>query len=306
MKHLKKRYFILLSILTAFFWMNTTSCYKGPEGYLADSVFYTPRQVAVTPGRTQALAPSLDGQGSSKPLTISIYRVHAVTDGKDYTGQFLQEVDVTEWIAEFTKKEKTIDEILPKRKDVKRPLLEINPISGIITINEVRNEGVLPVGEFWLDIKIKNINGEFISKKAIKLITRAYTTSTVTVPTVTGEITGATVTINRKGDGHSLKVKILEKNGTIVPVDSLSSPVGVSTTFAAMPNYGLVKEAGVYTYQMLFPWPTYFGTQRIFLERKKLIKNPVTDLNEVKRIYSFDYTFSIIPSGEWEMTVQMR
>ena len=305
MRHFKKRYFILLSILTAFFWMNTTSCYKGPEGYLADSVFYTPRQATVVPGKTQTLAPSIDGQGSSKPLTFSIQRVHGVTDGKDYTWQFLQEVDVTEWIAEFTKKEKTIAEILAKQKDVKRPLLEVNPVSGIITINEVRNEGTLPVGEFWLDIKIKNITGEFISKKAIKLITRAYKTSTATVPTVTGEITGATVTINRKGDGHSLKVKILEKDGAIVPVDSLSSPVGTTTTFNAFTNYGLVKEGGVYTYQILFPWPA-FGSQRIFLERKKVIKNPVTDLNEVKRIYSFDYTFSIIPSGEWEMTVQMR
>ncbi|MDR6785733.1 hypothetical protein ABIE26_004798 [Pedobacter africanus] len=305
MRHFKKRYIAIFGILTAFFWMNTSSCYKGPEGYLADSVFYTPRQVIVVPGKTQTLAPSIDGQGSSKPLTISIQRVHGVADGKDYTGQFLQEVDVTEWTAEFTKKEKTIAEILAKQKEVKRALLEINPISGIITINEVRNEQTLPVGEFWLDIKIKNIAGEFISKKAVKLITRAYKTSTVTTPVVTGDIAGASVNIIRKGDGHSLKVKVLEKDGSIVPLDSLSSPLGTSATFSAFTNYGLTKEAGVYTYQILFPWPA-FGTQRIYLERKKLVKDPLTQVAEMKKIYSFDYGFSIIPSGEWEMTVQMR
>ena len=285
--------------------LGNISCYKGKEGYIADSIMYTPRLVTIIPGKTQTLSPSLNGNGSSKPLTISIHKIHGVSDGQDYTQQFLQEVPVTEWIAEYTRKEKTIEEVLKKRKDVMRPLLEMNPVSGRITVNEIRENGILPVGDFWLDIKVKNISGELISKKAIKLTTRAYNTHTVSIPRVGGEIKSADVKVVRKGDGTALNVKVIESDGTVIPLDSLTYMLDKSMTFDAFKNFGKSVKDGVSTYQVLFPWPE-FGNQRIFMQREQIIKDPVTGESKKETKYYFDFTFNIIPSGNWDMTIELK
>lgn len=281
------------------------SCYKGKEGYIADSIMYTPREVAVIPGKSQILSPAINGNGSSKPLTISIDRVHGVADGKDYTEQFLQEVPVSEWVAVYTRNELTIEEVLAKRKEVRRPLLEIDPISGRMTINEVRENGVLPVGQFWIDIKVKNISGELISRRAVKLTTRAYTTYSVTAPKVSGDISAAEVKMQRKGDGNSLAVKVVDVDGSLVPLDSLKGVVNQTMTFDSFKNFGKAVKDDVTTYQVLFPWPEY-GTQRIYLKREHTVKDVETGEDRKETKYAFDFSFNILPSGTWDMTINLK
>ncbi|MFD2554800.1 DUF5007 domain-containing protein [Sphingobacterium tabacisoli] len=296
---------LLLGTFATISSLGNTSCYKGKEGYIADSIMYTPRLVTVIPGKSQTLSPSINGNGSSKPLTISIHKIHGVSDGQDYTEEFLQQVPVSEWIAEYTKKETTIEEVLKKRKDVMRPLLEMNPVSGKITINEVRENGILPVGDFWLDIKVKNVSGELISKRAIKLTTRAYNTYTVSTPRVGGEIKAADVKVVRKGDGTALNVKVLDSDGNVVPLDSLTHVLDKSMTFDAFKNFGKSIKDGVSTYQVLFPWPE-FGSQRIYMQREETIKDPVSGELKKEAKYYFDFTFNILPSGNWDMTIELK
>lgn len=300
-----KIYSIALGGLFLAFWFSSSSCYKGKEGFLADSVIYTPRQVSVIPGRTQTLSPTINGLGSSKPLTLSIHKIYGVADGKDYTEDFLREIEVTEWKENYTKNETTIEEVLAKRHEVKRKLLEMEPVSGKITINEVREEGILPVGDFYIDIKVKNVRGELISPRAIKLTIRAYTTTSVTVPRVAGNITSANVTIKRLGDGNSLTVKVEDSNGNIVPLDSLNYVGSASYAFESFKNFGKEKVNDITTYTVLYPWAQY-GTQRIYLERKELVKDPITEVLSREFKYSFDFNFAIIPAGKWQMDIKMH
>jgi hypothetical protein len=289
----------------------TISCKKNSDdGFLSPALKYTNPSVKVAVGASLIQSGAMVADESTKPLVFTIDAIH-YADGKIADKLMGYKVDTYFWQAEYTGKEKTVDEINKKRTKVNRPAIDINPENGnIIIYPEATDTTLLTKGKYIIDVRVKNSGGERLIKAALTIDVSYALPYTYRFSGVDGKLTGIDVTFDRQvNTGNKILVYVLKKDGTpidpktLVGYDYSSNPdipdlkdwhnLGLNnpTKYTEFPDHLELEIAG-------FPLPFVSGQ----VLRIDMYNNG--DANGAYFNYWFD--MSILKEGIWKVTIQLK
>lgn len=334
----KTLYYILL-LFTA------TACFEIPEeGTISDGMAFSIREIPLTLGCQQIIGEGYSQRvtvaGTVIPFQFSIDRVIKLnedgSEGDDVTAIFTAPVKIKIWTANFTQKEKTREELEAKRTTIEVPILSFTKANELFFNRG--NDDTKP-GKYQLDIKVTNSSGYKVFKNMLRVNISKYTShmSTVYKPIVgTDSAEICTLEFNKKSaDKEQLSVKIIEKDGTVVPTDSLIFSEG--NGFKDIFQFGKTDTPNQTTFDMPFPVPfvpsninyapsasrgkqinaTRYGyvmewvdkidetTGQVVLD--PITNEPVKEYKPVKKArYQFKFYFIISEPGDWEITIRMQ
>ena len=301
--------------IKSIWWLTMTilaiSCEKEKNGgFLSPALKYTNPSIKVAVGASLIQSGAMVTDESTKPLEFSIEAIRT-PDGKVADKLMGYKVDTYFWNAEYTGKEKTVEEIDKKRRKVNRPAIDINPENGTIVIYpEATDTTLLVKGTYTIDVKVKNTAEERIIKAALTIEVSYAKPYTYKFLGVDGNLTGIDVTFERQANvGNKILVYVLKKDGT--PVDpklltgyDYSTTPGVTdlkdwhnlglnnpTKYVEFPDHLELEIAG-------FPLPFVAG---------QVLTVDMYNNGEINGKY-FNYWFnmSIIKEGVWKVTIQLK
>lgn len=317
------RHIIKLTALYILLLTISTACYKIPkEGTISDQMQFSLKQVDLTPGRLQIIG---EGYGlkvniasTTIPFRFEVERVFKVDGkgekGEDVTALFKKEIDTREWTGQYTGKEKTREELDAKRKTIKHAILSFTGANELV-FNYGSPE--ITTGKYWLDVRVSNSSGFKILEKKLMLNVKpnAPTFLQVSKPTSGLDVlTECNVDLVKTGNGNSLTVSVVEKDGTVIPLDSLSAG-SLATSFDNLLNFKKDKFEDKTVYDVEYPLPfvpsyVYYPysagrTQRVLYSRYATILNGAGEPVRTLR-YSFTFYCGISEKGDWVLTVHLK
>ncbi|MGO4294421.1 DUF5007 domain-containing protein [Chitinophaga sp. RAB17] len=297
------------------FWLAITlltiSCKKdSSDGFLSPALKYTNPSIKIAVGASLIQSGAMVADESTKPLEFTIDAIH-YEDGKIADKLMAYKVDTYFWQAEYTGKEKTVQELDKKRTKVNRPAVDINPANGNIVIYpESSDTTIFTKGKYIIDVRVKNSGGERLIKSALTIDVSYALPYTYRLAGLDGKITGLDVTFDRQvNTGNKILVYVLKKDGTAVDPKTLlgydysSNPdvtdlkdwhnLGLNnpTKYTEFPDHLELEIAG-------FPLPFVSGQ----VLRIDMYNNG--DINGGYFNYWFD--MSILKEGIWKVTIQLK
>lgn len=287
------------------------SCKKeNTDGFLSPALKYPNPTMKIAVGASLIQSGAMITDESTKPLVFSIEAIRT-EDGKVATQLMGYKVDTYFWNAEYTGKEKTVDELNQKRTKVNRPAIDINPDNGnIIIYPEATDTTLLTKGKYSLDIRVKNSAGERVIQNALNIEISYAPPYSYRFRGVDGNLTGIDVTFDRQSNtGNKILVYVLKKDGTPVDPKKLlgydySTTPGVTdlkdwhnlglnnpTKYTEFPDHLELEIAG-------FPLPFVAGA---------VLRIDMYNNGEVNGKY-FNYWFdmAILKEGVWKVTIQLK
>lgn len=287
------------------------SCTKDNDnGFLSPALKYTNPSIKVAVGASLIQSGAMVTDESTKPLVFTIEAIRTA-DGKLAEGVMNYKVDTYFWDAEYTGKEKTVQELDTKRKKVNRPAIDINPENGNIVIYPEASDTLqLPKGKYTIDVRVKNSSGEMLIATALTVEVSYALPYSYAFRGVDGKLTGIDVKFERQAPtGNKIVVYTLKKDGT--PVDpklligyDYSTTPGVTdlkdwhnlglnnpTKYTEFPDHLELEIAG-------FPLPFVAG---------QVLRVDMYNNGEVNGDY-FNYWFdmAILKEGIWKVTIQLK
>ncbi|PSL44712.1 uncharacterized protein DUF5007 [Chitinophaga niastensis] len=287
------------------------SCKKESNvGFLSPALKYTNPSIKISVGASLIQSGAMVTDESTKPLEFSIDAIHS-EDGKIADKVMSYKVDTYFWKAEYTGKEKTVDELNQKRTKVNRPAIDINPENGNIVIYPEASDTLqLTKGKYTIDVKVKNSAGEIVLKSALTIDVSYALPYTYRFAGIDGNLTGIDVTFERQvNTGNKIMVYVLKKDGTPVDPKALtgydySNTPGVTdlkdwhnmglnnpTKYTEFPDHLELEIAG-------FPLPFVAG---------QVLRIDMYNNGDVNGAY-FNYWFdlSILKEGIWKVTIKLK
>ncbi|NLR59434.1 DUF5007 domain-containing protein [Chitinophaga polysaccharea] len=302
--NIKNKWWLLIAVFAA-------SCKKdSTDGFLSPALKYTNPSIKVAVGASLIQSGAMVTDESTKPLTFSIDGIY-YEDGKLADKVMAYKVDTYFWQAEYTGKEKTVEELNQKRTKVNRPAIDINPENGNIVIYpEASDTTQLVKGKYIIDVRVKNSGGEIVVKKALTIDVSYALPYYYRFAGVDGNLTGIDVTFDRQQPtGNKILVYVLKKDGS--PVDpklllgyDYSSTPGVTdlkdwhslglnnpTKYTEFPDHLELEIAG-------YPLPFVAG---------QVLRIDMYNNGEVNGQY-FNYWFdmAILKEGIWKVTIKLK
>ncbi|NLR81107.1 DUF5007 domain-containing protein [Chitinophaga eiseniae] len=296
-------------------WLSLTlfmfSCKKdSTDGFLSPALKYTNPSIKIAVGASLIQSGAMVTDESTKPLVFTIDAIH-YEDGKIADKLMNYKVDTYFWKAEYTGKEKTVEELNKKRTKVNRPAVDINPDNGNIVIYpEATDTTLFTKGKYIIDVRVKNSGGERVLKGALTIDVSYALPYTYRLSGLDGNITGIDVTFDRQENtGNKILVYVLKKDGSPVDPKTLfgydySNTPGVTdlkdwhnlglnnpTKYTEFPDHLELEIAG-------FPLPFVSGQ----VLRIDMYNNG--DINGGYFNYWFD--MSILKEGIWKITIQLK
>lgn len=215
--------FILYSIMIG--------CFEIPEeGTLSDRITFNMSEVPIYLRTQQIIGEGyglkLKAGETTFPFHLSIEKVTRLNEdgsmGEDATAMFKKDVTIKKWKHAFTQKEKTREEFEAKREEISEAILHFSEANDLIF--NYGDESI-PIGLYALDIRVTNSSGSKVFENMLKINVKEATPYLL----MQGRnISGADKTKScevtlekRSSDRENLTVQIVEKDGTIVPLDSL-------------------------------------------------------------------------------------
>lgn len=305
-KSLNIQYLLWLAIT-----LSTISCKKdNSDGFLSPALKYTNPSLKIAVGASLIQSGAMVTDESTKPLEFTIDAIH-YEDGKIADKLMAYKVDTYFWQAEYTGKEKTVQELDKKRTKVNRPAVDINPANGNIVIYpESSDTTIFTKGKYIIDVRVKNSGGERLIKSALTIDVSYALPYTYRLAGLDGKITGLDVTFDRQTNtGNKILVYVLKKDGTAVDPKTLlgydysSNPdvpdlkdwhnLGLNnpTKYTEFPDHLELEIAG-------FPLPFVSGQ----VLRIDMYNNG--DINGGYFNYWFD--MSILKEGIWKVTIKLK
>lgn len=301
--------------ITCILWLAVTlfaiSCTKdSSDGFLSPALKYTNPSIKVAVGASLIQSGAMVTDESTKPLEFTIDGIYT-EDGKRADKVLGYKVDTYFWQAEYTGKEKTVQELDTKRQKVNRPAIDINPENGNIVIYpEATDTLLLTKGKYTIDVKVKNSSGERVIKAALTIDVSYALPYTYRFSGIDGKLTGIDVTFERQvNTGNKILVYVLKKDGSAVDPKLLfgydySSTPGVTdlkdwhnlglnnpTKYTEFPDHLELEIAG-------FPLPFVAG---------QVLRIDMYNNGEINGDY-FNYWFdmSILKEGIWKVTIKLK
>lgn len=287
------------------------SCTKETDkGFLSPALRYPNPTINVTVGASLIQSGAMVTDESTKPLEFAIDAIRS-EDGKVNEDIMKYRVDTYFWGAEYTGKEKTVDDINKKRTKVSRPAIDINPINGLIVIYpEATDSTILKKGKYILDIKVSNSGGTRIMKGALTINVTAYAGPYVySFLGVDGNVKAIDVKFEQlEKTGNKLHIYVQKKDGSpvnpkdLVGYDYSSDPavkdlkdwryLGLNnpTKYTEFPDH-LELELAAY------PLPIVKG-QRLTID---MYNN--SSING--KYLNFWFNFAIFNEGLWKITIKL-
>lgn len=287
------------------------SCEKEKsEGFLSPALKYTVPSMNVSVGASLIQSGAMVTDESTKPLEFSIEAIRT-EDGKLAETVMNYKVDTYWWSAEYTGKEKTVEEINKKRTKVNRPCIDINPENGVVVIYpEASDTTKLTKGKYILDIRVKNSAGSQLYKGALTINVMSYAAPyTYRFLGVDGNLTGIDVKFERlENTGNKIHVYVLKKDGTPVDPKALlgydysSNPavpdlkdwhnLGLNnpTKYTEFPDHLELEIAG-------FPLP--------FVAGQTLTIDMYNNSSVNGKYFNYWFNMSILKEGLWKVTIKL-
>ena len=336
---MKNLFYILL------FSLCTVSCFDIPdEGTISPNMSFSQKVVDVRLGRQHVIGESygltITVAGTTFPFQFEVERVTRLDDNgqkvEDCTEAFKKEVPIKIWKESFTKKEKNYAEFDAKRVAGQQAVLLFTKANEMVF--NYGHAGIKP-GKYMLDLKVVNTSGSLVFPDMMTLNVqeeKPYNYQAYNVTAGTDNIQKCTVDFKKNGTAkESLTVRIIEKDGTSVNIDSLEFASDYYNPKKNMFYFKQENTAGTTTFDLPYPAPfatsnvtmtesriiQYFRASRygIFMEMQdkkddkgNVIKDPITgepvkELQPVKKVrYGMMFAFAIFEPGEWEMTVRVE
>lgn len=166
---------LLLWVVVAFSVSMISGCYKDllpkEEDYFSKYANYNRTSFDPILEQTNVFLHGFNPDYSTQPLDFTILNcrradvVYLTSDSSKFyidtvpAPYLRQEVPVKEWKDYYSGKEKSIAEIEAKKRESKRPVLDIRPHSGDIFFWQT-DASVVPPGLYFFDVKVQNGGGE--------------------------------------------------------------------------------------------------------------------------------------------------
>ena len=302
-------------IIKCLSWLSLTlfmfSCKKdSADGFLSPALKYTNPSIKIAVGASLIQSGAMVTDESTKPLVFTIDAIH-YEDGKIADALMNYKVDTYFWQAEYTGKEKTVEELNKKRTKVNRPAVDINPENGNVVIYpEATDTTIFTKGKYIIDIRVKNSGGEKLLKGALTIDVSYALPYTYRLAGLDGNITGLDVTFDRQTTtGNKILVYVLKKDGSPVDPKTLlgydySSTPGVTdlkdwhnlglnnpTKYTEFPDHLELEIAG-------YPLPFVSG---------QVLRIDMYNNGDINGDY-FNYWFdmSILKEGIWKITIKLK
>lgn len=296
-------------------WLSLTlfmfSCKKdNTDGFLSPALKYTNPSIKIAVGASLIQSGAMVTDESTKPLVFTIDAIH-YEDGKIADKLMNYKVDTYFWKAEYTGKEKTVEELDKKRTKVNRPAVDINPDNGnIIIYPEATDTTLFTKGKYIIDVRVKNSGGEVLLKSALTIDVSYALPYTYRLMGLDGNITGIDVSFDRQANtGNKILVYVLKKDGSPVDPKTLfgydySSTPGITdlkdwhnlglnnpTKYTEFPDHLELEIAG-------FPLPFVSG---------QVLRIDMYNNGDINGDY-FNYWFdmSILKEGIWKITIKLK
>ncbi|WP_109693947.1 DUF5007 domain-containing protein [Chitinophaga deserti] len=291
--------------------MFLVSCDKDDsDGFLSPALKYTNPSIKVAVGASLIQSGAMVTDESTKPLTFSIAAIRTA-DGKIADKVMNYKVDTYWWKAEYTTKEKTVEELDAKREKKNRPAIDINPDNGNIVIYPEASDSLqLTKGIYTIDVKVKNSGGERVIEKALTIEVSYAPPYSYRLRGIDGKLTGIDVKFERTAPvGNKILVYTLKKDGTAIDPKELegydySTTPGVPdlkdwhnlglnnpTKYTEHPDHLELEIAG-------YPLPFVSGA---------VLRIDMYNNGSVNGAY-FNYWFdmAILKEGVWKVTIQLK
>lgn len=131
------------------------ACDRFEKGFLSSQIRYGRSTYDVLQGRIFTI-PAINFDGSTSPATVRISAIRNLSTGQ-LSMEFLQKDSVYIWTEELSPNDKTVEDLLKKKKKVESAVLTINSHNGEIVI--LPNSIKVTPGRYSLDIEVSNVNG---------------------------------------------------------------------------------------------------------------------------------------------------
>lgn len=323
----------------------TTSCFDIPEeGAISDKMAFSTREVTAILGRQhvfgEARGQKIVIAGTTFPFQFEVAKVllldAAGNVAEDATAAFTQKVPVKIWKSEFTEKETSREELEGKQATAELPILSFTKANELFF--NYGSKDIKP-GNYSLDINVKNSSGQKIFKDMLRMSVEEgeeYYLQAYSPNIGLDSAQTCTVTAEKKSsDKETLTFQIIEKDGTIVPMDSVvfnSDYYSLKTLF----SFSQVSTPTSTTVDLPYPAPyspynqvhRAEGSQRKAIGAKRfktvmeevdkkdsngnVILDPITqepqkEWKPVQKMrYGFQFLFTIYEPGEWLITIKME
>lgn len=295
------------------------SCARFEKGFLSSQIRYGNSNYDVFQGRIFTI-PAINFDGSTSPATVKIAEIRNLATNQP-SSEFLQKDSVYIWTEELTADDKTVEDLLKKKKKVESAILSINSHNGEIII--LPNSVKVPPGRYSLDIEVSNVNGSRIYKDllTINLIESlpydlgSDATSEAVLPGKESvdpiDLMAPVLSMKKVADlPNSIMVKIVDKHGKpfnwkteVVRRSDLTGLLQGLETYCSTVIYTENALVGTYVFT---PFPL-ISTGNDFQLYYRVLSSSFMDVEGVKDLRHLNIKFQIriYAEGSYELTVKL-
>ncbi|HMI02811.1 MAG TPA: DUF5007 domain-containing protein [Pedobacter sp.] len=305
--------------------------------YFSDRVDYTQQNFSPVLGRTTLFTNILNYDNSSLPLKFEMLNVRNM-DGTA-ADNLTNGQPVLVWTGAYDGLEKSMEEIQAKRKLENHPLWELRKSGELMLWRSATNNlipnyqgsGLLNPGGYLFDIKVSNSGGEKTIKNLVLNPLRESPYDPTNRDAVTGlqkdsilptELSGMVgqnnrillsntnkdvyIYFKRKGDGHSLTFKFIDKNNAPINTNAFNK----TKWSELIHGFNMVQTPDFVRYDVAYPIPLVkIPTKYTTSDGSKAAVAFVYDrlgFDGIRETGRLAFNFSIFREGDWEIIFHFR